>query len=167
MVLLRVRCAGVVAGFPLPDVVEVMRPLPLLPLPAPVVQPLTMPPAAAAAPAPGEAANIVVGAARIRSRATPVVDLGLMLGSADSSARQRWLLLRTGERMVAVAVDRVLGLQTTAGLPDLPPLFGSEGGMLHALAARDQELEVVLSAIRLLDAEAWAAFDDALARTPA
>ncbi|MDH0866909.1 chemotaxis protein CheW [Mitsuaria sp. GD03876] len=123
-------------GLPLDAVEETLRPQPLRPLAAPVAH--------------------VAGLARIRGDWLPVVDLAAALGmsAADPAAPvRRFVVLRVGERRVALAVGEVLGLHElpAADLRALPPLLRDrEHGAIAALAERDDELVALLDQGRLL-----------------
>ena len=81
-----------------------------------------------AAPFPG-APPFVVGVARIRGAAVPVVDVGALLGSPEPSQATRFLSLRLDGRRVALAVESVLGLRqlTPEAQSELPPLLAQAG----------------------------------------
>ncbi|MET0210419.1 MAG: chemotaxis protein CheW [Burkholderiaceae bacterium] len=119
-------------GLPLSDVEETLRPQPLRPLAAPVVH--------------------VMGLARIRGRWLPVIDLAGVLGLEDALV-QRYVVVRTGERRVVLAVAEVLGLHRlqAADIDRLPPLLQDDRhAAVAALAQRDDELMAVLDHARLL-----------------
>lgn len=120
------RCA-----LPLADVAEVMR-----------AQPLT----SHARLTPG-----VLGTAVIRGRATPVIDAGQLLTGAPTLG-ERIVLLRVGNRAVALAVDSVLGTTelNQAHLSETPALLNGEQTVLKAIGVLDSELINVLDAVRLV-----------------
>ena len=142
------RVRSRLCGLPLDAVEETLRPQPLRPLKSPAVH--------------------VQGLARIRGDWLPVVDLAGLLGlteagaapsapwppaPADAAAVRRYVVVRAGERRVALAVAEVLGLQTFAAeqLRALPPLLRDrDHGAVTALAERDDELIAVLDQARLL-----------------
>lgn len=151
------RAQARLCGLPLDAVEETLRPQPLRPLAAPVVH--------------------VAGLARIRGDWLPVVDLAGLLGmspaltagaplidsvhpavtgTADDAAAvpvRRYVVLRVGERRVALAVAEVLGVfeLPEAEVRALPPLLRDrEHGAVAALAERDDELVAVLDQARLL-----------------
>ena len=141
------RVQSRLCGLPLDAVEETLRPQPLRPLKSPAVH--------------------VQGLARIRGDWLPVVDLAGLLGltesgaapsalpgllPADAEAVRRYVVVRAGERRVALAVAEVLGLQTFAAeqLRALPPLLRDrDHGAVSALAERDDELIAVLDQARL------------------
>ncbi|WP_431265391.1 chemotaxis protein CheW [Roseateles chitinivorans] len=141
------RVQSRLCGLPLDAVEETLRPQPLRPLVSPVVH--------------------VQGLARIRGDWVPVVDLtgllGLASGHGDDPPR-RYVIVRAGERRVALAATEVLGLQTLPadGVRALPPLLRDrEHGAIAALAERDDDLIAVLDQARLLPAETLVSFHDA------
>ncbi|MGN7872353.1 chemotaxis protein CheW [Roseateles sp. 22389] len=157
------RVQSRLCGLPLDAVEETLRPQPLRPLKSPAVH--------------------VQGLARIRGDWLPVVDLAGLLGlteagaapatavtppassalpaplpaaPADAAAVRRYVVVRAGDRRVALAVAEVLGLQTFAAeqLRALPPLLRDrDHGAVSALAERDDELIAVLDQARLLPDE--------------
>jgi purine-binding chemotaxis protein CheW len=123
---------------PLTAVRETMRPLPLSPFPG-------MPP-------------FMLGVARIRGLAVPVVDSGVLTGGEPVDAG-RWITLAgADERPVALAVEKVTGIRTLnrSELQALPPLLEGTGpGLYSAIAARDQELLLTLQASHLVPDDVW------------
>ena len=123
----------------LSDVVETMRPLPVTGVPS------TLP--------------FVLGLSVIRGAPVPVIDLGALLGDLPSGEATRFVVLRLGERRVALAVEQVLGLR---GLParqfgDLPPLLKEAAEAVSSVAALDGELALVLGSARLVPDSVWMA----------
>jgi len=136
--VLFVRAGGHMCAMALSNVVEIMRPLPIEPL--------------AGAPA------IVRGLSIIRGAPVPVVDLGGLLGSEVESPSTRFVMIRDGERMVALSVDAVLGIRAVASsqLSGLPPLLrDAHAERVHAIGALDAELFLVLNAAHLVPDEIW------------
>lgn len=126
------RCA-----LPLSCVVEALRPLPLRPL--------------------AGMAAFVSGASVIRGQAVPVVDLAALLGAA-SPAAARFVVVRAGERRVALAVESVIGVTELAdeALEGVPPLLSqAQGQTVSALGVLDHDLLLVLQAARLVPDEVW------------
>ncbi|GLY31399.1 chemotaxis protein CheW [Kineosporia sp. NBRC 101731] len=123
---------------PLTSVWETLRPLPASPFPG-------MPP-------------FVLGVARIRGSAVPVVDSGVLTGGPPVAAT-RWITLHTDDhRSVALAVETITGIRTVdeKELEELPPLLEGKGPRLFsALIARDSHLLLALAASHLLPAETW------------
>ena len=140
LLLLLVRCAGSSFGLPVASILEIMRPLPVEAVPG--------------APA------FLAGLAIIRGAATPVASMRAMLG-AEPAPASRFVLLRTGTRRVALAVDTVTGLARIpeTDLASAPPLVGRiASGALDSVAALDGALLLILETGRLLDDLPQAAF---------
>jgi purine-binding chemotaxis protein CheW len=134
-----VRVQTRVCAVPLGHVVETMRPLPLESI--------------AGMPA------FVRGVSIIRGVPTPVVDLGAVLG-APSSAFERIVTLRLGDRQVALAVNAVLGVRDLdlSTIQELPPLLGGTStDLLEAIGTLDEQFIMVLRAGWELPDEVWAA----------
>jgi purine-binding chemotaxis protein CheW len=129
------RVRRVICAIPIRHVIETMRVLPIEPLLG--------------------APDAVVGVALIRGEPTPVVDAGLLFGAPCMPTRL--VTVRAGTRVVALAVDEVLGIR---GILDgaahaLPPLLGTAaGGAVEAIGVADRELMLVLETIRLVPPEA-------------
>lgn len=133
------RCG---AAFAMEAVAEVTRPLPVEPV--------------AGVPA------FVRGLAVIRGVPTPVMELSGLLGLAAHAEIQRFLVVRAGQRKVALAVESVLGFETlqNAGLRQAPPLFrDAPGDCMSAIGALDRELLLVLETARLLPKDLWLTID--------
>jgi purine-binding chemotaxis protein CheW len=135
-----VRVSGVTCALPCVHVVETMRPLPVVALD-------TMP-------------GYASGVATIRGMATPVIDLASLLGRTGGAAPTRFVTVRAADRIVAIAVDEVVGLTRYAAgeFIDRPPLL-SDGDhpLIQSLAVKDRSLHLVLDAARLVDTadHAW------------
>lgn len=121
----------------LAHVLEVMRPLPV-----------------------DEVANtpdFVRGISIIRGAPTPVVSLASLF--AESGGRPtRFVVVRAGERQVALAVDAVLGVfeLDPATFHPLPPLAqDAANGALEAMGALDGQLLRVLNSANLVPDEVW------------
>lgn len=130
-------------GLPLAYVVETMRPLPIEVM--------------AGAPA------AVAGAAVIRGTPLPVLDLGALLGG-EAEPATRFVTVRAGARLVALAVTAVVGLQRLPvdAIQDVPPLLREASGeAVQAVAALDAELLLILNAARLMPENVWPALDSA------
>jgi purine-binding chemotaxis protein CheW len=141
------RVQGRLCALPVAHVVETMRPLPVEPL--------------------GATAPFVKGLSLIRGAPVPVVDAATLLGSEASSPASRFVVIRAGDRRVALAVEAVVGIRDipAASLQSLPPLLRASGAATVAeVGALDAELLVVLGASRLLPDETWDALRDAQER---
>jgi purine-binding chemotaxis protein CheW len=118
-------------------VVEIMRPLPVEEV----------------AHTPG----FVQGLSMIRGAPTPVVSLGSLL-AGSGGAPTRFVVVRAGERRVALAVEEVLGVfELDPGrLQALPPLAQSAAaGTLEAVGALDARLLLVLNSAHIVPDEVW------------
>jgi purine-binding chemotaxis protein CheW len=131
------RCDSYICALALSDVVETLRPRPIKEV--------------SGAPAG------VCGIAVVRGKPVVVVDLATLLGGPEGK-RTRWVLIRCGERRVALRVDAVLGVREFDPKiwQDLPPLLADAGsGMIEALGARDKELTLALRAGNIVPEAAW------------
>jgi purine-binding chemotaxis protein CheW len=129
---------GRACALPLSCVMETMRPLPVE--------------AVAGTP------PFVRGVAMVRGVPTPVLDLAVLLG-ADRGIAGRFVILRLGERQVAISVEAVLGVRMLAATTQqLPPLLhGAAHEAIHAIGTLDRHLLVVLRAGWQLPGEVWKA----------
>ena len=143
--VLLVRAAGYTCALDLSHVVEIMRPLPVAPIPG--------------------APDVVIGLSRTRDMPTPVVSLSALLGGSSAGAT-RFVLSRTGARRVALSVDAVLGIVRIPSIrfDDLPPLLRDVAeGSVQAIAARDRDLLLILNTAVIVPQEVWQLME---ARTP-
>jgi purine-binding chemotaxis protein CheW len=123
-------------AIPVGEVDETMRPQPVSPLP--------------------HAQHFVAGVARIRGAPIPVIDAGLLLGGDADGPAGRFVLLRIGDRRVALAVESVVGVRRMPADPlqPLPPLLSEASrDAVAAIAALDGELLLVLEGVGLLPAD--------------
>jgi len=132
------RVRDVLCAFPLEHVEETMRPL--------AVERIAGVP------------SFVQGLAVIRGVPTPVVDLASVL-SGDASHPTRFVTVKTGTRLIALAVDAVVGVIEIP--PDavevLPPLFQRNGlDAISAIGVLDADLLLVLQSTRLVPDDVWA-----------
>lgn len=138
---LLVRVRGQLCALPLAHVEEVMRPLPVRPVPG--------------------APSFVTGVAVIRGRVMPVIDAAAVLGHAASQPA-RFVSLKLEARRVALAVDATIGIRelpAAAGV-DLPPLVRDiEATVVRELRMLDNELLIVLGASRLVPDQVWSALE--------
>ena len=133
------RVGEVLAAIPLADTAEVMRPLPINAF------------RGMAAP--------LLGLALIRGVPTPVIDGRKLLGVDERHPVTRFVTLRAGSRLAALAVDSVAGVRRVAlsrasewtALAER--LVGAGAATLTAL---DQRFLVVMQTGRLAPEEAWA-----------
>jgi purine-binding chemotaxis protein CheW len=136
---LLVRVQNLVCALPLANIVETMRRLPIEPI--------------AGVPL------FVRGVSIVRGVPTPVVDLGLVLGTLGS-VTGRFVSLRLGDRQVALAVDEVLGIRdldasTIRGLP--PLLQEASNDLLETIGTLDSQVLVVLRSGWELPESVWQA----------
>ncbi|MDB4955005.1 MAG: chemotaxis protein CheW [Myxococcales bacterium] len=135
--MLVTRVGSLVCAFPILHVIETMRPLPIEPV--------------AGVP------DFVAGLAIVRGSPVPVVNAAVLLGGVATPGT-RFVIVRTGDRRVALVVDAVLDVRTLepSVLAALPPLVGGTNrDIVRAIGALDAELVVVLDAARILSADAW------------
>ena len=132
---------AMLAALPVEHVLETMRPLPCEPV--------------AGVPA------FVAGAAVIRGRPTPIVNVGSLLGAAGDMRATRWVTIKVAARAVGLAVAEVIGVRRLAGVlaeGATPPLLTSAAhGAVSALSVLDGELLVILQAARLISDDVWTA----------
>jgi purine-binding chemotaxis protein CheW len=128
---------GRLCALPLTHIIEIMRPLSVEPI--------------------SDVPSFVQGISIIRGIATPVVDLGDLLGSPKGIV-DRFVTLRVGEKQVALSVDSVLGVREldVSKMGELPPLLqGASKDAIEAMGTLDDQLLVVLSAGWKLPDEVW------------
>jgi purine-binding chemotaxis protein CheW len=134
-----VRVRNRVCAVPLLHVVETMRPLPVE--------------SVAGVP------SFVRGVSIIRGVPTPVVDLGVLLGTLEGVAR-RFVTVRLGDRHVALSVDAVLGVRDLDAMatPELPALLqDASKDFIEAIGTLDSQILVVLRASWELPETVWQA----------
>jgi purine-binding chemotaxis protein CheW len=129
-----------VCAMPLECVIEMMRPLAIEPL--------------------GGMPSFVLGVAIIRGIPTPVLDLGAILGKPNELAA-RFVTVRAGDKQVALAVDRVLGirdLDTKITTPEISPLLQKASqDVVETIGTLDEQVLMVLRAGWELPDEVWQA----------
>lgn len=136
---LLVRIPGATCAFPVDAVVEIMRALPTSALAG-------MP-------------EFVRGLALVRGAPTPVIDLGALFQDSELTGR-RFVVLRVGERTVAVLVDAVLGVvqMDRSTFQELPPvLLSARSEVIEAIGRLDSQLLVTFRAGRLVPDVVWQA----------
>ena len=136
--LLLVRSNRTLCALHLASVGETMRPLPVKPMAGVPVW--------------------IDGVAIIRGRATPVIDLGLLLGAAERVASGRFLTLKMEQRIAALAVEEVVGV-STANMPsivDLLCLLRDAGSQtITTIGTLDAQLLLVLQTYRIVPEDVW------------
>jgi len=149
----RMNDQGRHCAFFVTDVAEVMRPLPIERL-------ANMPP-------------FVLGLSIIRGQPTPVIDAAALLAQGADDPRSegsdaaerpvgttptRFVVMRVGERRVALAVEAVLGVRAVAheSLRALPPLLRhADDQLVAAIGALDHQLLTVLTGSHLVPPALW------------
>ena len=127
-----------VCALPIGHVVETMRALPLEPM--------------------ANAPKFVAGLSIIRGVPVPVVDLSVVLGLSAGAATSL-ITLRMNGRIVAVRVDRVLGVRQIeeGASTKLPPLLeGASAEHVASIGTLDAHLLVILEASALFPNEVQA-----------
>jgi purine-binding chemotaxis protein CheW len=135
------RVSTHLCALPLECVVETLRPLPVEFM--------------------GGAPEFVSGVSIVRGVPLPVVDTGSLLGGAGSP-HMRFVIVKAGKHLVALAVDEVLGLRAIPAnsLHELPPLLGdARADLVATLGAIDAQLLLVLRTARVVPESFWAALD--------
>jgi purine-binding chemotaxis protein CheW len=143
------RAGGLLAALSLEDVAETMRPRPVRPL-------------AGTAP-------YVRGLAILRGRPAPVVDVARLLAGTDASAT-RFVAVRTGRGLVALATGQVLGVRRGLADESLADLADGEavqrntallgpapGRLVTAIGTLDGEPLFLLRSLGMVPDEVWAA----------
>lgn len=140
VLMLLFRVGKLLCALPISNAIEVMRPLP-------VVAISNMPP-------------FVLGVSVIRGDSVLVADLGELFGSGcDQAGRTRLVTIRVSSRVVALAVDSVIGVREfdRTLLAEVPPLLGSaHPDTLTAIGLLDHDLFMVLDGSRLVPEEVLA-----------
>jgi purine-binding chemotaxis protein CheW len=132
---LLVRVATHTCALNLAHVIEIMRPLPIEPV--------------AGAP------EIVLGLSVIRGVPVPVVALAALF-HADLGVSTRFVVVRSGEKHVALAVDEVLGIRefSPSVYQVMPPLLRDAArGAVETIGALDSELFFVLNTASIVPDE--------------
>lgn len=113
-------------------------------------------------PLPTEAVSampwFVLGVAMIRGAPVPVVDVGALVGIPRSGPATRFVVLRLGDRRVALAVEGVTGTRQVDGgtFPNLPPLLaGAASDTLAAVGVLDEQLLLLLQPARAIPDDVW------------
>lgn len=94
----------------------------------------------------------VLGLARIRGSAVPVVDLAQVMEQGEDLPPSRFVSLRVEGRCVAVAVQEVLGVRAlgSESWERLPPLLNQNHGAARAIGKLDAAFFLVLESARLM-----------------
>jgi purine-binding chemotaxis protein CheW len=124
--------AGLTCAVRVAHVIETMRALPVTPI--------------------DDMPVCVRGVSVIRGESTPVVDVGALLGG-EPGERRRFVTVRAGGRIAALAVDGVAGVArfASAELEGRPAILSaSSPSIVEMLATRDRALYLVLDSARLV-----------------
>ena len=136
-----IRVSAQLCGLPLEHVGETMRPQPVRSI--------------AGAP------PFVVGLALVRGQSVPVIDAACLLG-LPALHPQRFVTLKTGHHIVALAVEDVVGVRDIEDTSRhaLPPLLAHvDEQIITGMASLDAELMVVLGAMRVLPDSVWSTIE--------
>lgn len=126
-------------AIPIESVIETSRPLSIAPV--------------AGSPA------YVLGLSVVRGEPVPVIDAAQLL-SMQAGEPTRFVMVRAGDRRIALAVDGVLGIRDipVESLRQLPPLLGAaQSDVIAAIGTVDAELLLVLRSARIVPEETWQA----------
>jgi purine-binding chemotaxis protein CheW len=118
---------------------------------AETMRPLRVEPIAGMAP-------FLLGLAVIRGTPVPVVDLRALVGESQPETISRFVVLKVGDRRVALAVGTVVGIRDLDLIApvDTPPLLrGARAEVVDAIGVLDAQLLLVLRASRLLPEDTW------------
>jgi len=135
--VLLVEVQACVCVLSLSCVIETFRPVPIEPI--------------------SGAPSYLRGISIIRGTPTPVVDLGDLLGN-HGGVSGRFVILRVGDRQVALSVGKVLGVRAMDALAvqKLPPLLqGASKDTIEAVGTLDSQFLVVLHNGWRLPDEMW------------
>lgn len=141
------RVGPYLCAAPIGQVIETMRPLPIVPV--------------------GGAPQAVLGMALIRGASVPVVSLSALLGIVGAAAPGRFVTVPMGDRGVALAVDEVVGVRglDVRELAAVPPLLrAAQADTVASIGTHDGALLVVLHTFRILSG--WTPPDAAEAVAP-
>ena len=130
------------------DAIEIMRPMPIEPMPG--------------LPA------YVLGTALIRGLPTPVLDLARLLGETTGGPGSRFVIVRDGDRFLALALQQVIGLRAmeAGAWQTLPSLLEGAAPHVTALGVLPEGLVSLLRTGRLCPSEVWSRVPAAEAQRP-
>ncbi len=104
--------------------------------------------------------SFVLGAAIIRGIPTPVVDLAAILGASSQHKGERFVMVRAGNRQVALVVSAVLGIRDLNALAtqELPPLLAEASqDIVEKVGTLDEQFFQVLREGWTVQDEVWRA----------
>ncbi|HEY3593527.1 MAG TPA: chemotaxis protein CheW [Polyangiaceae bacterium] len=137
--MLLCRVGTRLCGIAVRHVAETMRPLPLEPV--------------AGMPA------FVLGLALIRGTPTPVIDLAfLLLGPSERQTATRFVTVKAGQRIAALAVSHVIGIRDipTRTLGALPPLAQEvKADFIETIGSLDDDMLMMLNGARIVPSSVW------------
>lgn len=105
----------------------------------------------------------VLGVSMIRGVATPVVDLGAVLGETSPAALTRVFTVKSGSRRLAIAVERLVGVQLLKPLSLRPLPTSLQRGSddkIEAVGSLDEQLLFLVEPLRLVPEALWASLTD-------
>jgi purine-binding chemotaxis protein CheW len=129
------RVGQVTCALPIEGVVETMRPLPVEPI--------------------GQVPPYIRGVTILRGRATVVIDMAHLLGQTASAEPTRFVVVRAGERRVALAFEEVIDVRAIrAELGPLPPLLRAVAPeAVTAIGAANSAIVVLLETAHVVPPE--------------
>lgn len=133
--LILFRTGPRLCALPVEHVVEVMRPPPTEPVRG--------------------APRFVVGAAMVRGRSMPIIDMQALLSGSPLAEPTRMMNVRVGQdRSVGVLASEVHGVIDDDGEGERSPLF-ADANTIEKIGALDRGLLTILSAAQLLPESFW------------
>lgn len=137
-VVLLVRVQATICSLPVRDVIETMRPLPVLPL--------------------TDVPAFVAGISLIRGIPTPVIELGALFQPNHHAPPGRFVTVRVAGRVIALAVQTVIGIAELNHLDatSLPALLNNaRTDAIEAIGRLDSDVLVVLQTAKLVPESVW------------
>lgn len=138
--VLMVRVRTWMCALPARFVIEVMRRLPIQPV-------VGAPP-------------FILGMSIVRGEVTPVLALGILLGSSERTLPERFVLVQVGQRRAVIGVDEVLGIDVIEEkrLDDAPGLLSEVLPRdVTRIGVLDRSVLVMLEGGKLLSEDTWRA----------
>lgn len=136
------RSGSRLCALPIEHVVETMRPLPTKTIP-------DMP-------------SFMLGLAIIRGANAPVVHVASLMDDMANTPITRFVTIKLGTRIVAFAVDGVMGMRTldAEAMAEVPLLLQTvDSSRIAAISILDAELLLVLQSARMVPDAVWTALD--------
>jgi purine-binding chemotaxis protein CheW len=138
--VLMVRVRAWISALPSKFVIEVMRRLPIQPVVG--------------------APSFILGMSIVRGEVTPVISLGLLLGSTERTLPERFVLVQAGQRRAVIGVDEVMGVDVIdeKRLDDAPGLLSEVLPRdVTRIGVLDSTVLVMLEGGKLLSDDTWRA----------